>query len=163
MLIPCLSRLALACSVVNGADIVIFCVRLCSLNTNYACKRVHVKGKCVQTYSLGDRLRKERERLKLSQDEMGQVGGVNRNTQGKYEKGDRNPDSAYLSALANVGVDVLYVLTGQRLSTSETSLSSEEVELLNSYRGMTALSRDSFRHIALTVAKVDGTSSNENY
>ncbi len=117
----------------------------------------------MQTYSLGDRLRKERERLKLSQDEMGQAGGVNRNTQGKYEKGDRNPDSAYLSALANVGVDVLYVLTGQRLSTSETSLSSEEVELLNSYRGMTALSRDSFRHIALTVAKVDGTSSNENY
>lgn len=63
---------------------------------------------------LGTRLREERKRLGLSQREMGQLGGVAANAQGKYESGERVPKADYLSALASVGVDVLYVLTGRR-------------------------------------------------
>lgn len=53
----------------------------------------------------------------LSQREIGQLGGVAANAQGKYESGERVPKADYLAALANSGVDVLFVLTGRRAST----------------------------------------------
>lgn len=61
-----------------------------------------------------DRLRDERERLGLSQEALGAVGGVRKQAQHLYESGARKPDMDYLSAVAVAGVDVLYVLTGQR-------------------------------------------------
>jgi transcriptional regulator with XRE-family HTH domain len=63
---------------------------------------------------IGTRLREERKRLGLSQREMGQLGGVAANAQGKYESGERVPKADYLAALASIGVDVLYVLTSRR-------------------------------------------------
>lgn len=65
---------------------------------------------------MGSRLRQERKRLGLSQREIGQLGGVAANAQGKYESGERVPKADYLAALANIGVDVLYILTGQPAS-----------------------------------------------
>lgn len=82
---------------------------------------------------IGDRLFEERKRLKLSQMAMGEIGGVHSNAQRNYEKGTRNPDAAYLSAVAAKGVDVLYVLTGQR-SRTEASLTPDEAALLDNYR-----------------------------
>ena len=66
---------------------------------------------------IGSRLRQERKRMGLSQREIGQLGGVAANAQGKYESGERVPKADYLAALANSGVDVLFVLTGRRAST----------------------------------------------
>lgn len=66
---------------------------------------------------IGSRLRQERKRLGLSQREIGQLGGVAANAQGKYESGERVPKADYLAALANCGLDVLYVLTARRAST----------------------------------------------
>lgn len=63
---------------------------------------------------MGARLRQERKRLGFSQREMGLVGGVAANAQGKYESGERVPKADYLAALAAAGVDVLYVLTDRR-------------------------------------------------
>ncbi len=62
---------------------------------------------------IGMRLRQERRRLGWSQREMGQLGGVAANAQGKYESGERVPKADYLAALAGAGVDVLYVLTNR--------------------------------------------------
>jgi len=62
---------------------------------------------------IGTRLRQERRRLGWSQKEMGQMGGVAANAQGKYESGERVPRADYLAALASVGVDVMYVLTSR--------------------------------------------------
>lgn len=64
--------------------------------------------------NFGERLRSERERLGLSQTEIGALGGVQKNAQHNYEIGKRLPDAGYLSALAKQGVDIYYVLTGQR-------------------------------------------------
>ena len=64
--------------------------------------------------SIGERLREERKRLGLSQDALCQIGGVQRRAQVNYEADERQPDAAYLAAVAAAGVDVLYVLTGQR-------------------------------------------------
>lgn len=63
--------------------------------------------------TIGERLREERERLGLSQPAFAEVGGVQKRAQINYEKDERHPDAAYLAAVAEAGVDVLYVLTGQ--------------------------------------------------
>lgn len=72
--------------------------------------------------SIGDRLKSERKRLGLNQDELAQVAGVQRQAQGNYERGDRVPDAAYLQAIASAGVDVLFVITGRRVPKLEEEL-----------------------------------------
>lgn len=64
-------------------------------------------------YALYSRLRQERARLGLNQDVMAAAAGLKRNAQVKYEKGERSPDAEYLAAVAALGVDVAYVLTGE--------------------------------------------------
>ena len=78
--------------------------------------------------NIGARLRQERKRLGLSQREVGLLGGVAANAQGKYESGDRAPKADYLAALARAGVDVLYVLTSRRVSASQLDGAFAKVE-----------------------------------
>ncbi|MCK6405770.1 MAG: helix-turn-helix transcriptional regulator [Rhodocyclaceae bacterium] len=61
------------------------------------------------------RLLAERKRLKQNQAEFGALGGVSRLAQLNYEHGDRAPSAEYLLKLGDAGVDVVYLLTGQRL------------------------------------------------
>ena len=63
---------------------------------------------------IGTRMREERERLGMTQEELGQIGGVLKRALIRYEKGERMPDAAFLAAIAAAGADVLYILTGQR-------------------------------------------------
>ncbi len=96
------------------------------------------QSKDIKIY-IGARLREERERVGLSQPEMGEVGGVTKLTQLNYEKGERMPDAAYLSVLhESLGIDVSYILTGQRTPTPEgiVTVSQEEKALLKNYRAM---------------------------
>lgn len=65
--------------------------------------------------TFGERLRSERNRLLLTQDQMAEKAGVTKQTQGLYERDKRSPNAEYLLALAGLGLDVLYVLTGQRV------------------------------------------------
>ena len=64
---------------------------------------------------IGMRLKQERERLGLTQAAFGRLAGVDGRSVRNYEKCERTPDAAYLSAIASGGEDVLYVLTGVRL------------------------------------------------
>ena len=92
---------------------------------------------------IGERLREERERLGLNQADFAAIGGSTRKTQYNYEAGERAPDGGFLAAIAAVGVDVLYILTGNRANHAAeqnpgyTVLNREEAALL-----------DNFRHIA---------------
>ncbi|QDF95174.1 hypothetical protein CJ010_00710 [Azoarcus sp. DD4] len=63
---------------------------------------------------LGDRLREERERLGLTQDAFSALAGGKRRTLIDWEKGVSSPTAVQLSALSKAGVDVLYVVTGNR-------------------------------------------------
>ena len=83
------------------------------------------------TTAVAERLREARENLGFSQEAMGAIGGVTKLTQFNYEAGKRCPDANYLAALAKVGVDVLYLVTGQRMSAT---LEDEERVLINYYR-----------------------------
>lgn len=62
--------------------------------------------------SIKDRLCEERERLGMNQTDFGAIGGVSRRTQSNYESGERSPDADYLAAIAAIGADVTYILTG---------------------------------------------------
>lgn len=83
--------------------------------------------------SVGERLREERDRLGLSQTEFAALGHVGRNSQGKYEGNEISPSADYLAGLAGAGVDVLYVVTGQR-SSLPGNLPADEAGLLVNYR-----------------------------
>lgn len=82
--------------------------------------------------SIGDRLRSERGRLKLSQVVFAEKAGITRNTQRLYESGTRSPDGNYFAAVAGIGVDVAFVLAGaQRLNVAITP---NEMALIDRYR-----------------------------
>ena len=81
--------------------------------------------------SIGERLREERERLGFNQTAFGAIGGVLKQAQLKYEKSERFPDAAYLEAVAKVGADVQYIVTGERCPGS---LTDDEDELLSHFR-----------------------------
>lgn len=80
-----------------------------------------------------ERLKEERNRLGLNQEEFAALGGVKKGAQFNYENGSRKPDSDYLEAIALAGVDVLYLLTGK---TSNNTLADDENELLVGYRNL---------------------------
>lgn len=75
---------------------------------------------------IGIRLREVRRDKGLDQAAFGALGGVNRNTQSKYESGERSPDTDYLLKLQSFGIDIAYLVTG----LSSKALSSDESEML---------------------------------
>lgn len=81
--------------------------------------------------SIGERLREERERLGFNQTAFGAIGGVQKQAQLKYEKGERFPGADYLAAVAKVGADVQYIVTGEHCSGA---LSADENELIGKFR-----------------------------
>lgn len=85
----------------------------------------------------GERLRTERERAGFSQSDMADTCGVTMRSQRNYEKGERSPDAGYLQKAFQAGVDVLFVLTGERSGLAASSaLPPDEQLLLDSYRAM---------------------------
>lgn len=63
---------------------------------------------------IGERLKAERVRLALSQISVAQHTGVSKTTQILYESGERTPDAVYLRALAELGLDIYFIISGQR-------------------------------------------------
>lgn len=63
---------------------------------------------------IGERLKEERKRLGLTQPGLAEVAGAAKRTVIDWEKGVSSPTAAQLEALARVGMDVLYVVTGER-------------------------------------------------
>lgn len=94
-------------------------------------KRAHVNIEVAHLFDFGERIRQERDRLGLSQEAFGVVGGVSKRAQVNYEKSERKPDLIYLNQLSKVGVDVLYLVTGQR---SEAALPDDVTELVTQYQ-----------------------------
>ena len=64
----------------------------------------------MSTY--GERLKQERLRLKLTQVQLADAGGVGRYAQSCYERDITLPRADYLSAITLLGIDVLYIITG---------------------------------------------------
>lgn len=112
--------------------------------------------------TIGARLREERKRLGFTQPAFATIAGVKKNTQIQWEKNAGAPNAKALSALAEKGADVLYILTGRRetpLSTPAQSTYAAETaldEIENSMSGAGAFA-DELRHFALDGAVADRT------
>lgn len=77
------------------------------------------------------RLREERNRLGLSQEEFAKKADVTKNTQLAYEQGARPPDVLYLYRIADAGVDLFYLLGREG---DWAKLAPEIAELIRSFR-----------------------------
>ena len=81
---------------------------------NYGAHLNTCQSICGAHMNIGSRLKEERERISYSQEKLGAIGGVQKRAQINYEAGERLPDAAYLRGVAQVGVDIQYVLLGVR-------------------------------------------------
>ncbi len=98
--------------------------------------------------SLAERFKTERERLGLTQPRVAVLTGVGKTTVINWEKGQSSPTAAQLAALADAGMDVLYVITGERSSAQPAHDAAEQV-LLDAYRRCSAEGR---QHLIATAA-----------
>lgn len=111
---------------------------------------------------IGERLRGERARLGLSQVVFADACGVNRSTLATWEKGEQSPTAAVLSMMSGLGVDVLYVVTGERAPLGSGALSQEERQLVASYKQGDALARQALESVAAMAARSAGPASGGN-
>ena len=81
----------------------------------------------------GERIKEERERLGLSQADFAALADSTRKTLFNWESGAATPNATVLAAWAAHGLDVLYVVTGQRSPSIPATDPAEQV-LLDSYR-----------------------------
>ena len=88
--------------------------------------------------SIGERLRNERERLGLTQEQLGSIGGITKLSQFNYENDKRSPSADYLTEIAKVGIDINYVLFGTRANNALTAV---EQQLLATFRAAPPMMR----------------------
>ena len=81
--------------------------------------------------NFGARLAEERKRLGLRQAEFAGLVGTDVPKQSLYETGKRELRADYLARLPDAGVDVLYVLTGERAEGS--TLGADTSRLLSAF------------------------------
>lgn len=86
--------------------------------------------------SVGLRLKEERKRLGLTQEAMGVACGVTKRTQIFYEMDSVGASAAYLTAAYELGVDVVYLLTGTRERLAEA-----DADLLDAWRSASPSAR----------------------
>lgn len=88
---------------------------------------------------IGMRLKEERQRLGFTQPNFAKVADASKRTLIDWEKGVSAPNGFQLSALALIGVDIQYIITGYR---SSTALPSDEAFMLEKIRQADAETRN---------------------
>lgn len=83
-----------------------------------------------------ENIRKERERLGLTQPAFALIAGAAKRTVIDWEKGVSSPTAVQIAALAEHGADALFVITGKRsMAVAEMALlPNDERGLIDSYR-----------------------------
>lgn len=98
---------------------------------------------------IGERIKSERQRLGLTPEDLAEKTGVSRSTAFNYEAGLRVPDALVLQRMQrDVGVDVMFVLLGQRGQPS--TLSCDARQLLDRVSGLPPRLRTVVEEVALT-------------
>lgn len=82
------------------------------------------------------RLRQERARTGKNQTDFGRLGGVGLQTQSRYEKAETSPNVEYLATLSAAGIDVGFLLSGNR--SESAPLSPDANQALALFLGMPA-------------------------
>lgn len=100
---------------------------------------------------IGDRLREERDKLGLTQTEMAKACGVAFRTYCDYEASKTEPKASLLARLNEMGVDVMYILSGCRIP--QDNISIEEKKLIENYRAMDEAARLNVQAVGAAFAK----------
>lgn len=77
--------------------------------------------------SFGRRLREARDRLRLTQEQFAELGGVKRVSQHLYEQDARVPDLNYLLRLKEHGIDVGHLVLGSNAGHSAATPNSTDL------------------------------------
>ena len=80
--------------------------------------------------TIGRRIRRERERLALRPDHLAEAAGLTDTEQIHFEADAATPPTDYFAAIAALGLDIRYVITGVRAYP----ISPDEFDLLRHYR-----------------------------
>ncbi|OQX03434.1 MAG: hypothetical protein BWK73_39545 [Thiothrix lacustris] len=88
--------------------------------------------------TIGQRLREERERLGFTQPELAELADTTKKSQIDYEKDITQPRAGYLAAIAAVGADVAYIVTGVR-TTVGIGVTNQQIALLENFRNSGSL------------------------
>ena len=91
--------------------------------------------------SFGSRLRQERTRLGLTQQQLAELGGVKRLSQHLYEQDVRVPDTTYLMRLIGGGADEWFLISGTRSGSSNGETLPRSV-YVSAFRAVDELARD---------------------
>lgn len=83
--------------------------------------------------TFGARLKEERKRIGLNQTDFAAAGGVQKRAQVSYEQDERAPNMEYLGLLSKIGVDVVYLLTGD---LAANALGDRERQLITGFRAL---------------------------
>lgn len=102
---------------------------------------------------MGRRLGEERERLGFTQPEFAALGDAKARTLQDWERGIAAPNSEFLARLNQHGIDVFYVLTGQRTPQAASALSPEESALLENYKHADEADQAAARRILTALAQ----------
>ncbi|ENX33919.1 hypothetical protein F889_02583 [Acinetobacter colistiniresistens] len=84
--------------------------------------------------TIGARLKEERERLGYTQPAFAELVGTTKKSQIDYEKDSTQPKASYLAGIADIGADILYIVTGIRLIEKKKEQKgdfSDEFDLVN--------------------------------
>ena len=90
--------------------------------------------------TMGDRIKDLRERIGLTQEELGEKIGVQKSAIRKYEKGEvENIKRSAIGVMADLfGVTPDYILFGVKNDDAPALYTTEEQELIELYRGLDA-------------------------
>jgi transcriptional regulator with XRE-family HTH domain len=107
----------------------------------------------------GTRLKEECIRAGMTVKGLAQLGGVRPNAQALYEKGTRLPRADYLAALLEGGIDVQYVISGERSHLRAANLTAEEAEVIENYRYMRRKDQLTLAQLASTLSTMGRSSA----
>ncbi|WOD12772.1 helix-turn-helix transcriptional regulator [Pseudomonas sp. NyZ704] len=102
---------------------------------------------------IGARLQLERQRVGLTQGEFAEKIGIAKRTLAGYEGGTSDIGASVLEVARGLGVDVLFVVSGVRTPTPETTLSEHEAQLVEDFRKMRSADQGSAQRLVSALAE----------
>lgn len=101
--------------------------------------------------SIGKRLKEARIAARYrTQGDLADAIGIKRESQNRFESGRQTPGGDYLAKVAEAGLDVVFILTG-----NAAALSPEEKALLNNYRAACAEQRAKLMKVSSALSLSD--------
>lgn len=97
-------------------------------------KNIPVNENSKDLSTIGGRIFAERGRVGMTLVDFALLCGVTKQTQIKYESNENHPDTRYLERAMHRGIDVMYVLTGER---DAAAMSAEYQNLIEAYEAAT--------------------------